>query len=531
MRPRTALLALALLGALHTWPLSLVPWRLSLNHNADAELNAWVVSWIPHALATDPWHLFDGNMFAPERATLAYSEPLLVPGLAGAPLRALGASPVLTFNVLTVLGLTLTAWSGWFAVWRWTRSASAGLIAGALVAFNVHLLTRLPHLAAAHLWGPPLAIYFAHRAASDRDRTGTIGLAVTVGLTAVTSAYSLALVGLAVVLTAIVHLSDWRALARLGTASLAGLVAALPILWPYIEQGRAGLTRPLEMVAQFSATPAGYLTSTSRLHAGWTHQFYRDDVNVFFAGVTALVLAVAGGASCLVARRWRVAMLLGLLAGWRCRVVVRPGDARSIARSMTGCHPCEACAPRHGSGSCTCVAVALAAGLGVAWLEQHVRSPRRRSVLAFVLLTLITAEVWQGPVRTTPFNGVPPIYDALKTTSPVRLAEVPFFPPEAVFENGEYMLNATRHWQPLLNGYSGFTPDSYRTNADPMWYYSGGARVRRDEGRRCDARDGAPRAVRARSADGRAGHCTPARSRAHRSGRRRAPPVQLLADR
>jgi hypothetical protein len=33
--------------------------------------------------------------------------------------------------------------------------------------------------------------------------------------------------------------------------------------------------------------------------------------------------------------------------------------------------------------------------------------------------------------------------------------------PQQWFLNTPYMVNATRHWHPLLNGYSGFRPPSY----------------------------------------------------------------------
>ena len=134
------------LSVLHTWPIARAPRQNSLNANADAQLNAWIVSWVAHALFTQPSRLYDGNIFAPEPRTLAYSDPMVVPGIAGAPLRWMGASPVLTFNILLIAGLTMTAASAWFVIWRWTGSSTAGLVAGALAAFNVHLLTRLPHL-------------------------------------------------------------------------------------------------------------------------------------------------------------------------------------------------------------------------------------------------------------------------------------------------------------------------------------------------------------------------------------------------
>ena len=33
------------------------------------------------------------------------------------------------------------------------------------------------------------------------------------------------------------------------------------------------------------------------------------------------------------------------------------------------------------------------------------------------------------------------------------------------------MLNSTAHWRPLMNGYSGYTPDTYQKYADAFWYF------------------------------------------------------------
>jgi hypothetical protein len=42
--------------------------------------------------------------------------------------------------------------------------------------------------------------------------------------------------------------------------------------------------------------------------------------------------------------------------------------------------------------------------------------------------------------------------------------EFPFYPPDRTFHNAPYLLNATRHWRPMLNGYSGLVPASYATH-------------------------------------------------------------------
>jgi len=38
-------------------------------------------------------------------------------------------------------------------------------------------------------------------------------------------------------------------------------------------------------------------------------------------------------------------------------------------------------------------------------------------------------------------------------------------------ENGEYVINATVHWRPVMNGYSGFTPMSYRDRTRSFWFF------------------------------------------------------------
>ena len=49
----------------------------------DPLLNAWALAWVAHELPTVPTHVFDANIFHPERGTLAYSETLLAPAILG----------------------------------------------------------------------------------------------------------------------------------------------------------------------------------------------------------------------------------------------------------------------------------------------------------------------------------------------------------------------------------------------------------------------------------------------------------------
>ena len=61
------------------------------------------------------------------------------------------------------------------------------------------------------------------------------------------------------------------------------------------------------------------------------------------------------------------------------------------------------------------------------------------------------------------------MYDVVAALpDPVVLAEFPMYRPNAFFRNADYMLASTRHWKPLVNGYSGFQPQSYRQLSEAM---------------------------------------------------------------
>src|SRR5438128_1110662 len=97
-----------LLAVIHTWPLATNPAHLSRNDNGDALLNTWTIAWVAHQLPRDPVHLFDANIFYPDRYTLGYSEAMVVQGTMAMPLIAAGGSPLLAYNLVLPAGFALT---------------------------------------------------------------------------------------------------------------------------------------------------------------------------------------------------------------------------------------------------------------------------------------------------------------------------------------------------------------------------------------------------------------------------------------
>jgi hypothetical protein len=475
---RAAVFAICLLLAVaHTWPLALHPGRYSHNDNADAELNEWIMAWVAHQLPRDPLHLFEANIFYPAHDALAFSEPLIVPALMGAPLAWAGASPVLVHNVVLILGFALTAFATFLLVDAWTGSLMAGLLAGSLFAFNTHTLTRLAHMQGIHIYGLPLVLLALERLISGGSYRMSVLLAFWMAVLAYTSGYLVVFACVMIAVVLIVRAGQWlpRAKDVLPRLTLAVVVAALaiaPVYLPYRRVARdQHMVRTIDAVKDFSATPKGYLAAAGRLHLStWSGRFFKDPVDSFFPGFVALGLS---GVAVVAAfrrrapgddlRRARVGMLIALGA---VGVILSLGTATPIYGWLFKVFP-----PMQGLraaarfGNLFLLAVALLAGIGLAGM----RAPR---LVAIALIVLVNVESLRAPFTYQQFNGVPGIYRLLADEpGPVVLAEQPFFPRSAIFQNGHYVLASTAHWRPLMNGYSGYTPATYQRYADAFWYF------------------------------------------------------------
>ena len=73
----------------------------------DPLFSVWRVAWVAHQLPRDPVHLYDANIFWPERYTLAYSDGMPLTGVAAAPFIWLGAPPGIVCNVFVLASFVL----------------------------------------------------------------------------------------------------------------------------------------------------------------------------------------------------------------------------------------------------------------------------------------------------------------------------------------------------------------------------------------------------------------------------------------
>src|SRR4030095_3703756 len=147
------------LTVLVTWP-QVMHLSSAVTDFGDPLLNSWTLAWVAHQVPIDPRHVFDAPIFHPEIGTLAYSESLLLPGLAVAPVLWLGGDPILAHNLVLFAGYVLSGLAMFWLVRALTRHDGAALVAAAIFAvypyrlpedatIKVHTTSLLPH----GLWG------------------------------------------------------------------------------------------------------------------------------------------------------------------------------------------------------------------------------------------------------------------------------------------------------------------------------------------------------------------------------------------
>ena len=470
-RRRDALLGLALfvaLAVLHTWPLASGLGSLSRHDNGDAMLNEWAVAWVAHQLPRDPLHLFDANIFYPEKNTLAFSEHMFVQGVMGAPLRWSGVPTLVTYNLLILAGFALSGWTTALVLRRRTGSWACGILAGMLLAFNAHTLSRIAHLQAVHLQFIPLAMFALDRLLT-RPRIGNaLRLSLMYALQGLTSNYLLVFMTFGLAGAGLVRVRDWVGSGRwrvFGLVCLSGAVAVLllsPFLIHYLQaQREQGLTRSLTEVAQYSASWRDYLSASGTLHFNlWSARFWRGQGAPLFPGITAVLLTTVALVSGIAwrhsaARMWLALAVVGLVLSFGAAL---PGYSllyhavpllQGIRASVR-------------FGFLVLVGMAFLSAFGLAILRTRFEArPGLRRAITIAALALSTIEALRVPVPYTPAVTTPGPYAILKDEPGAVLLELPLYDPKLIHLNGRYMLYSTEHWRPIVNGYSGFIPSVY----------------------------------------------------------------------
>lgn len=456
----------AILTALLTYP-QLARLHSHVGIHYDALFSIWRLAWFAHQLPRDPLHLFNGNIFFPELNTLALSDAVLLPALFAAPLLWLGISPVVAYNLVVLASFVAAGVAAYFLARSLGASALGAWAGGVVFAFHPY---RFAHYAQLELlWSCwiPLAFWALHRAIETHRVRYALWLGLFVALQAYSCLYyAVFLVTALVVMAVLLSVRSGGELLQLFKGAVIALVVAVALIAPYAIPYRQGHTgtggRALEDLERWSPTAANYAFAQT---GNWLYPNPPGDVDPFekvlFPGAVAVLLASIG----LMRAPRRLAVAYGVLLivafdlslglngigyRWLYEFVWPYRQLRVPGRFFV----------------ILALALSVLAALGLTTL----RGSRRGVALAGLLVVLAVIENASRSFYLQPVPQTPRLYGwlARQPTAPLFEWPAPRTDALGLTQDPRYMYFSIRHWQPLVNGYSGLHPKAYMTFIERM---------------------------------------------------------------
>lgn len=440
-------------------------------HDAgDPLLNTWALAWVAHQLPLDPAHLFDANIFYPEQHTLAYSETLLAPAIAVAPLLWLGAGPVFAYNLVFVLGFILSGVGAALLVRHLTRDTHAAVLAGVIFAFCPYRFDHMAQMQLQQAQWIPLALWSFHRLLDTHRVRDGLWLGALVACQVLSCVYyGIFLMAYLMVVGGFLLLANLPRARRSVSALASGVALTTMLLVPagvaYLGARQTVGERTVAEIRTNSASWRNFLAtnSTNTLY-GWTADRFGASQRRLFPGLIAVACALvalwpfpAGSPGSML----RVAYTIGLAFAVELTLGLHGSLYPFLYDHLVVFHALRIPAL---ADILVTLSLAVLAGFGLARIGARLHGARARVALTAVLCAGVLVESHSGAMQLTTIPAAPPaIYGDLVQDAgahdvavPARIVELPVFR-----EDPTYMYYSTFHWQTLLNGYSGFFPASY----------------------------------------------------------------------
>ena len=457
------LLLFAGLTVFMTWPQAR-DLSSRVHDSDDTLLSIWRISWIAHILPISPGDLLNGNIFYPERRTLAYTDSVILQGLAAAPLIWAGVPPVAVYNLLILLSIALSGWAMWLYATYLTGSALAGIVAGTVFAFVPFRFDHFMHLELQATFFLPLTLLWLERALDTRSRRhAALTAAAFAGQVFAGIYYAVFLAtALLVIVPYRLWLIDRAARVQFARVMLPALGVAAVVISPYLlayvsNRGTVG-ERLDRDIAMYSATLENYWSAPPEnvVHGEWSAGYGRNERRLF-PGVLALVATAVG---LLALDRRRITLLIAggmgfiLSLGYNTPLY---DVIRAVLFPYRGLR-----APARAS-ILVFLAIAGLTAYGLARVTRN-RSRPAAAIAAGVLTGAMLVEYRTELTAWMTLPATPPHVAAWLAGQPRSVVvEVPLAKLDRLdsIHDGLYMFNSTYHWQPILNGYSGFFPRSF----------------------------------------------------------------------
>jgi len=160
--------------------------RLDTN---DGRWSIWVVTWVAHALTSDPLGVYRANIYYPHPDALAFSEGNLVGGAMGIPAWLATHNPYATHNFTFILSFALSFVATYYLVRFLTGDRRAALVAGLLFAFCPFSFARQAHSQLLLIGFIPWSMLAFHRFIDRTSTARAIELGVVLWLSGLACAY------------------------------------------------------------------------------------------------------------------------------------------------------------------------------------------------------------------------------------------------------------------------------------------------------------------------------------------------------
>jgi hypothetical protein len=304
----TALYAVA--AVVFTWPLASVIDSQLAADMGDPVFVCWVLMWtggqVLAFLSGDLsalgqyWH---GNIYYPERLTLAYSEHLAPQMLQALPILATTDNVVLAYNLVFLATFVLSGLGMFLFVRSLTGSPVAAFIAGLAFAFAPYRVAQMSHVQVMSAQWMPFVLYAYRRFFETRRRAPLVWGNVAFVAQNLSCGYYLLFfapfVGVYVIweMASRRLLADWRVWRAWALSAAMVLALTIPFLTPYMDvrvDGQVGV-RDAGEIAQFSADTHALVTahSASRVWGERLIGLPRPE-GEGFPGLTIVLLALIG---------------------------------------------------------------------------------------------------------------------------------------------------------------------------------------------------------------------------------------------
>ncbi len=463
------------------WPLPLHAGS-SVQDLGDPLYEIWTMRWVQHQVATDPSHLWDGNMGYPFADSLLFSEPRISTSVIAWPIQILSGNDVLSYNLMLMASYVVVGLGMALIVLEITSEAGPAVLTGFISAFVPYRYGHLSHLnLLSYGWGLLalwLLLHFARRRRLLEAFLGAVCLTIQM-----LASDTLGVMAVFVIACAILVVL-WQERRRLSVKLGLGLglilvipaIAELPVVVARLRVDRMyDFNRSLDTVASMSASFQTYW-SVSPGNQLW------DSIGLLptsypgplFPGVVATLAALIGFV--FAARQWpHWTAFAGIIAIVGFVFSLGPytsfnGHRFRLPYYFFFLHAPGFDAMRDASrfGMLALIGVEILAGLGMAALWRLIRPRlpeqwRSTAGVALLALLLVAASVELktnvGTAKVPNDEQTTAVYDWLASQPEGPVIE---FPSNGLWTNLGWTIQqiyySTRHWDPIVAAYTSFIP-------------------------------------------------------------------------